>query len=41
MTARRYAVAVQKGGAGKTTTATQLAWGLAARGKRTLVVDLD
>ena len=41
MGARRYAVAVQKGGAGKTTTATQLAWGLAARGKRTLVVDLD
>jgi chromosome partitioning protein len=41
MAARRYAVAVQKGGAGKTTTATQLAWGLAARGKRTLVVDLD
>jgi chromosome partitioning protein len=41
MAAQRYAVAVQKGGAGKTTTATQLAWGLAARGKRTLVVDLD
>lgn len=38
---KRFAVAVQKGGAGKTTTATQLAWGLARRGKRTLVVDLD
>lgn len=39
--ARSIVVANQKGGAGKTTTAVNLASALARRGLRTLVVDLD
>ena len=38
---RRIAVTNQKGGSGKTTTATAIAVGLALRGRRTLLVDLD
>jgi chromosome partitioning protein len=39
--AKKIAIAIHKGGVGKTTSAKNIAAGMAMRGKRTLIVDLD
>lgn len=38
---RKIAVCISKGGVGKTTTAVNLSYGLAMRGRKVLLVDLD